>query len=244
MASTEKELIRRLLNLQEGIQDLHETLKAISESLKDDRITDHTREMIVTMLPENPETALPPHRLYDAEQMIDQLMHSEVDNGILLRFRDYFEKVQDFYSSEIRQIRVKMHQLEESKLQELNDWWRGCSADEREIGYEAIAELLKSKKSAHILAKATRSKRVKLLSHAKTAVTRAKEEAIRQTKAWKMLSGTERANALTAVQKAIGMPANTWWAKASLLERNRVLGEVLTTLASVNSQTKHSSKMG
>jgi hypothetical protein len=233
MTGIEQELIRQLFERQEGVRDLNETLSAINTAMKEGKVTDHVREMIVTILPENPETESPPHRLCDAETMLAELMSEEAGERVLTRYRDYFERVQSHYARKILQIKAELAVLEESKLQRLNDWWQGCNADEREIGYEAITELLKSNNSARILAKADTSERVKLLAYAEKAVKAAKEQACQQTEAWKKLSKTEQVSVLEAVQKTSGMPANIWWQKATLLERNRVLGKILSTLANV-----------
>ena len=233
MADKEQELTRRLFEWQEGIKDLNETLSAINTSMKEGKVTDYVREMIVTILPENPETAQPPHRLYDAEQMTSELMSETVSEQLLLRFRDYFERVQSFYLGKILQIKIELAAFEASKLQKLNEWWQNCNADEREVGYEAIDKMLNSKNAARILVKAKRNERVKLLLQAEKAVKTAREQARQQSEAWKQLSKTEQASVLEAVLKTSGMPANIWWQKATLLERNRVLGKILSTLANV-----------
>ncbi len=244
MANKEQELIYRLLEWQEGVNDLNETLKAIQTGMKEGRVTDHVREMIVTILPENPETASPPHRLHDAEAMVAELASDRAGEQILIRFRDYFERVQSFYARKVLQIQAELAVLEESKLQKLNGWWQICSADEREAGYEAIAELLKSNNAAKILAKADTSERVRLLSHAAKAIKEARLEADRQSEAWKKLSRTEQNNVLQAVAKVSGQPANIWWQKATLLERNRVLGKVLATLANTKQKPSSREKTG
>ncbi len=244
MTNKEQELIRQLFERQEGVRDLNQTLSAINNGMKEGKVTDHVREMIVTILPENPEIESPPHRLCDAETMLAELMSEAAGEQLLLRFRDYFEKVQSHYARKILQLKAELAVLEESKLQKLNGWWQGCNADEREVGYEAIAELLKSNNSAKILAKADTSERVRLLSHAAKAIKEVRKEADRQSEAWKMLSRTEQENVLQAVQKVSGQPANIWWQKATMQERNRVLGKVLATLADTKYKSSSREKTG
>ncbi|GEM_PF-1352230 len=236
MPDKEQNLIRRLKDLQEGVHDINETLHAINISIKKEKITNHTREMIVTMLPDNPESQQPPHRLHEAKTMIEELFSETTNEQLLIRFRYYFEEVQNVYVNEILRINANLTAIKESKLQKLNKWWQDCNVDEREIGHEAIAKLLNGDNVAKILAKADNNTRIRLLSCAFEAVKDAKLEANRQSEAWKKLSRAEQNIALQTVQKVSGQSANIWWQKATLQERNRLLGKILMTL--VDTQQK------
>jgi hypothetical protein len=131
-------------------------------------------------------------------------------------------------------MRVELVKLAENQLErdlaKLNDWWRQCSSQERDIGFAAMASALDTEKPAKLLVSASGEKRILLLAIAMEAVERAFTEAKQQQERFQKLCDNDKSQIKKSIEKHTGIPAKKWWNSATIAERTHVLKSLLDAL--------------
>jgi len=238
MKQKEKKLTSSLEDLLEAVYDLKLTLETIGRCLSNGCVLPEDAAVILGMLPEPPVSEEPLHLLPMRASLEAKLTNTEeADTAVLLTFRDYFEGVQDVYAREIRLLQRELQALrEERDLADLNDWWKHCDATEREIAFAAIAAATGIQKPERLLATPRGELRIMLLARGMEAIDRVYAEAAKQTLRFQALPDKEKQTLMKSVENHTGISAKKWWNKATLVERTKVLGQLMDALENSKQQ--------
>ncbi|MDF1496738.1 MAG: hypothetical protein P1P90_01620 [Patescibacteria group bacterium] len=131
-------------------------------------------------------------------------------------------------------LSVELAELAESRLKRdleaLNEWWKHCSAEERDIAFSAIASATGANKPARLLSAAKGEKRIMLLALGMEAVELVYKQARVQAAKWKALNDKDQRKVMKSIHTHTGMDPNEWWSRATIIERTKVLKELLGVL--------------
>jgi hypothetical protein len=239
----ETRLITELKTLQEGIQDLKETLDRITSCLKTEQVSSDDADFILDMLPDSPISQDSIHYLENRSALAEGLVDPNgVNEDTLLAFRDHYEEVQSIYVEEVMTLLQELQILRNYRdLAELNTWWRHCTTDERNVAFEAIGQVANHGKPGKLMSQASNQRRLELLIVALDMVTRMNAEAVVQFARWKKLAPNAQREIKRTIEAHTHLSPKQWWNTTPTLERSRVLRNMIDTLEASEEQKMPSS---